>query len=473
MIKRSLYTLTATVGFLFLTISVAHAASNAREPEVKIFDGAKTTLENSFLAFSEDFRGGATVALGDMDGNGTDEILVGAGPGGGPQVRVFQSGGTLLGQFSAYQEQFRGGVNVASCDFDNDSIDEILVGPGQGSRPLVRILSSTGGEKFTPGFLAFSKDFRGGVNVACGDVDGDGYADVVTGVGVGASPKVRVFDRYGTSKNLDITPYADRDRGGVSVAVGNVDGGAESEVITGIYRFGRSLVKVYKANSARTIVGKFEGWHERVQGGFHVAAGDLDADNRDEVLVGVALGGGPHIRAFEAYGKALPQNFFAYEKDFRGGSYFAAGDIDGDGNVEIVAAPGRNAIKGRADLQKYIEVRLDEQRLYAYENGLIARTFLVSTGIPKYPTPEGAFSVLAKIPKKDYEWSYGPNHPDNYDIKDVKWNLRFAPTFYLHYAFWHNDFGRRRSHGCVNINRENSEWLYNWADVGTPVIIRK
>lgn len=458
----------------FLFSHQAYAASvNYRAPDVNIFDGAKVTKEGSFLAFSETFRGGGSVAVGDVNGDGKGDIIIGAGPGGGPQVRVFASDGALVSEFFAYDAGFRGGVKVAACDFDGDGSAEIVVAPGQGGSPHVRIVTQDGAAKFSPGFYPFVKSFKGGVNVACGDVDGDGLNDVVVGVGIGASPSVKVFDRYGVSKNRDLIPFADRDRGGVSVAVGNVDGGAESEIITAIYRFGRSLVKTYKANAKRTVVAQFEGWPESFQGGFQIAAGDLDRDGLDEVLVSLASGGGPQIRAFEAYGKTLPQNFFPYEKTFRGGTQAAIGDVNADGSPEIVTMPGKNVIRGRTDYQQYVEVRLSEQRLYAYENGLLVRTFLVSTGIDKYPTPEGTFAISAKIPKKDYEWSYGENNPDNYNIKDVQWNLRFAPTLYLHYAYWHNSFGKKRSHGCVNINKVNSEWIYNWATLGMPVIIRQ
>ncbi|EKD78848.1 MAG: ErfK/YbiS/YcfS/YnhG family, partial [uncultured bacterium] len=107
------------------------------------------------------------------------------------------------------------------------------------------------------------------------------------------------------------------------------------------------------------------------------------------------------------------------------------------------------------------------------EYGELVREFLVSTGVTKYPTTLGEFSVRKKIYMMDYRWEYGPDHPDNYDIKDVKWNLSFNPADhqYLHYAYWHNNFGHRMSHGCVNINATNSEWLYNWANVGDPVIV--
>jgi hypothetical protein len=458
--------------FAIFPISARAVTSNYREPTIHTYESNPISQIGEFRAFAEKFRGGLAIAAGDVDGDGVDEIIAGAGPGGSPQVRVFRADGTVRSQFFAYGDSFRGGVKVASCDFDGDGVEEVVTGAGPGGSPQVRIMTMWGESKFSPSFNAFERSFSGGVNVACGDVDGDGETEVVAGVGIGSEPKVRVFDRYGSSKDLDIVPYADRDKGGVAVAVANVDGGKRSEIVTAIYRFGRSLVKVYRANAARSIVAQFEGWPENVQGGFHVAAGDIDDDGYDEVVVSLASGGSPHVRAFEAHGKPLPVNFFAYEKSFRGGVTSSVGDIDGDGDAEILTAPGRNTIEGRTSYQKYIEVRLREQRLYAYENGVIEKTFLVSTGIAKYPTPEGSYTVTAKIFKKDYEWTYGENHPDNYDIKDVKWNLRFAPSYYLHYAFWHNNFGHRMSHGCVNINKENAEWIYQWADIGIPVLIR-
>lgn len=456
----------------FLLVAPVYA-TNERAPEIRIFSADKVVLEGAITAFHPNFQGGASIAVGDVDGDGSNELVVGAGPGGGPHVRVLRIDGTVENEFFPYPMTYRGGVNVAVCDFDQDGTDEILLGTRQGGGPLIRIVSSSGEAKLTPGFFAFHRDFRGGVNVACGDVDGDGLEDIIAGVGIGAHPAVRIFDRYGKTKNLDIIPFASRDRGGVDVATANVDGGAEKEIIVSLYRFGRPLVKVYKADSSRTIVGSFEGWPEESQGGFHVTGGDVDGDGFDEVIVSIGNGGGPQVRAFEAYGKSLPQNFFAYEADFRGGVNVSVGDVDNDGSLEIVTAPDRNTIQGRVDLQKYIEVRLGEQRLYAYDNGFVKRTFLISSGVNKYPTPEGTFSVTAKIPKKDYEWTYGPDHPDNYDLKDVEFNLRFAPTFYLHYAYWHNNFGRKMSHGCVNINRVNSQWLYDWADLGIPVIVHK
>ena len=140
---------------------------------------------------------------------------------------------------------------------------------------------------------------------------------------------------------------------------------------------------------------------------------------------------------------------------------------------EVLVIPQKKIVEGRTDLFKYIDVDLSEQTLRVYRNGLKEREFLVSTGIDRYPTPQGSFNVLAKIPVHDYEWSYGTDHPDNYSLDNVANNLRFSGHYYLHYAYWHNNFGHKMSHGCVNINLENSAWIYEWANVGDPVIIHE
>ncbi|MDD5071901.1 MAG: S8 family serine peptidase, partial [Patescibacteria group bacterium] len=120
--------------------------------------------EKEFFSYGENFRGGVNVAAGDINGNGVDEIIVGAGPGGGPHVRIFNSEGLVLGQFFAYDKNFRGGVNVAAGDINGDGVDEIIVGAGPGGGPQVRIFDAKGrGESQ---FFAYDKNFRGRVRVA-------------------------------------------------------------------------------------------------------------------------------------------------------------------------------------------------------------------------------------------------------------------------------------------------------------------
>jgi hypothetical protein len=155
----------------------------------------------SFLAYDAAFAGGATVAACDLDGDGHADIVTGAGPGGGPHVRVIKRnpGGDLveLGSFFAYEAAFAGGVDVACGDVDGDGIPEIVTGPGLGGGPHVRILKrqpgAPGGVVPFADLLAYDPAFAGGVHVAVGDVDADGRNEVITGAGRGGGPHVRTF----------------------------------------------------------------------------------------------------------------------------------------------------------------------------------------------------------------------------------------------------------------------------------------
>ncbi len=120
---------------------------------------------------------------------------------------------------------------------------------------------------------------------------------------------------------------------------------------------------------------------------------------------------------------------------------------------------------------KHITVNLKEQRLRAYENGRLTNTFLISSGRYGYWTRRGLHSVLLKTPVVRYAWVYSPGNPENYDLGNVPYNLRIYPHTYIHYAYWHNNFGRPMSHGCVNVNLANMKWIYRWADEGVPVLV--
>lgn len=445
-------------------------AVDSMTPEVRIFDN-EFTQTGSFSAVDGKFDGGLDVALGDTDGDGTDEIIVGTGRGGGPLVQIYKADGTLLSQWYAYDSNLRTGVRVAAGDLNKDGKAEIITSVGPGGGPQVRIFDRNGKTQFTPGFFAFADNFRGGAEVAVGDYNGDGKMEIAVAAGPGGSPHVRLFNRKGQFIGTEFRPFADNNKGGVNLATANVDGGSDDELVMSIFSAGEGWVKVYKNNGQ--ILGEWKNF-AGIYTGVVVAAGDIDNDGFDEIAVTPRQSAGPHVLFFEGHGAQVNASFFAYADDFRGGVSIAAGDIDGDGDDDWVTVPGKNRAQGRSDLVRYIEVDLSEQKTRVYEYGEMVREFYVSTGIAKYPTTLGEFSVIKKIYNKDYKWTYGENHPDNYDIKNVKWNLLFngADRQYLHYAYWHNNFGHVMSHGCVNINAENSEWLYNWAQVGDPVIVK-
>jgi lipoprotein-anchoring transpeptidase ErfK/SrfK len=127
-------------------------------------------------------------------------------------------------------------------------------------------------------------------------------------------------------------------------------------------------------------------------------------------------------------------------------------------------------------------VYLDSQRVEAVENGKVVRTFKVSTGKSKTPTVTGSFYIYDRYRHKTMHSDVGRGQPDFYEVEDVPYTQFFHKDYAFHGAFWHNNFGRPASHGCVNMatkdqNKrwtnvsEDAGWLYQWAALGLPVTV--
>lgn len=129
-----------------------------------------------------------------MNGDGKAEIITGAGAGGGPHVRVFDGAtGAELMSFFAYDPAFAGGVFVAAGDVNGDWRPDVITGAGPGGGPHVRVFDWWSGMELQS-FFAYDPSFAGGVRVAAGYVNGDNEADIITGAGPGGAPHVKVFD---------------------------------------------------------------------------------------------------------------------------------------------------------------------------------------------------------------------------------------------------------------------------------------
>src|SRR4051812_46349965 len=115
---------------------------------------------------------------------------VGADTGNAPMVQVYNPDGTLLYSFQAYDASFRGGVRVAVGDVTGDGVADIVTAPGRSGKPQIKVFDGTSGTEVA-NFMAYAENFRGGVYVAVADVNGDGHADVVTGADAGGGPHVR------------------------------------------------------------------------------------------------------------------------------------------------------------------------------------------------------------------------------------------------------------------------------------------
>ena len=184
-------------------LDVYAVASGPGTPSlVRVYDSATGKLRFDITPYDASFLGGVSVATGDVNGDGITDIIVGAGPGGGPRVQVY-SGGTAkilagpLGSFYAFGPAFRGGVFVGADnlagDIDADKVPDVVVGAGPGMAPTVRAYSGWTG-KLLNQFQAFDATMTAGVRVALAYATDDGYADVIAATAKGGPNLVKVFD---------------------------------------------------------------------------------------------------------------------------------------------------------------------------------------------------------------------------------------------------------------------------------------
>jgi len=188
---------------------------------------------SAFYPYAATYKGRINLAAKIDEGNFR---LVVTGPtiGGGPQVRIFTPEGKLLGNFFAYDKNSRGGVSVALGDIDGDGQEEIITGPGPGLEPLVKIFSTKGVLKNS--FLAYDKKFKGGISVAVGDINGDGKMEIVTGPGEGGGPHIRIFNFNGAVLS-NFFAYDSSYHGGIKVAASDINDDGKAEILAGIKNF--------------------------------------------------------------------------------------------------------------------------------------------------------------------------------------------------------------------------------------------
>jgi hypothetical protein len=267
----------------------------------------------SFYAYDPAFGGGVVVATGDVNGDGVADIITGAGAGGGPHVRAFSlaTGAPVeVASFYAYDQAFGGGVFVAGGDIDGDGSADIVTGAGAGGGPHVRAFSlATGTPLEVASFYAYDPAFGGGVRVATGDVNGDGTADIIAGAGSpGGGPHVRAFS-LASGAPVEIASFYAYDpgfTGGVSVGSGDVDGDGTADVITGA---GPSAphVRAFSLASGQPVeVASFLAYDAAFAGGVFVAAGGVNGDGAADIIT--APCGGLYLRARSGSPSVTRQN---------------------------------------------------------------------------------------------------------------------------------------------------------------------
>lgn len=233
-------------------------------------------VRNGFFPYLNNFPGGQEIIIASQDTVAQDVNLT-AEKG----MITLRKNGDKVASFYPYSGKYKGDINLAA-KIDQGYVRQIITGTGVGGGPQVGIFSPIG--KASGFFFAYDKNARGGVNVALGDVDGDGQEEIITGPGVGLEPTIKIFSQKGVLKK-EFLAYDKNFKGGVSVAIGDVNGDGQNEIITGPGGGGGPHVRIF--NYQGKVIGSFFAYDKSYHGGIKVGASDINGDGVDDILTGI------------------------------------------------------------------------------------------------------------------------------------------------------------------------------------------
>jgi hypothetical protein len=310
---------TAPAGTLLPTQAIGVDYGGGSVVQINYNNGANL----SFFAYSSAYTGGVRVALGDINGDGIDELITGTGIGGGPHIKVFNLQGgqpVEIASFFAFEPTFMGGVYISTGDINNDGLADIIVGAGAGGGPRVKVF--TGNSSYfinavapLMDFFAYDSNFTGGVTVAAGNRDLNPGDEVITGAGIGGGPNVRSFNGAGQMVD-NFFAFATNITTGIFVAAGYVDSDATADIIAGTGFGTPSQVAAFFSTGARPTAMPFV---PGFIGGARVGVA-LNSLGQEVFAVAAGPGGGPQVNIFNS-SLATVDSFFAINPLFNGGLY--------------------------------------------------------------------------------------------------------------------------------------------------------
>jgi len=231
---------------------------------VLVINGATNRTILTLRPFA-DFKGGVFVSTGDLTGDGVAGIVITPDQGGGPRVTIIRGGNfTQVANFFGIDDpNFRGGARAAMGDVNADGFADLVVSAGFGGGPRISIYDGAALAQGTRlnvigDFFLFEEALRNGAYVAVGDVNGDGFADLIGGAGPGGAPRVLILDsqtllQQGSFAALNTPVFNSflgdiNNRGGVRVAAKNLDNDRFTDILIGAGEGGGSRVEAYSGN---------------------------------------------------------------------------------------------------------------------------------------------------------------------------------------------------------------------------------
>jgi hypothetical protein len=290
-------------------------------PNIQIADPNTGATVLSFRAFPG-FAGGVRVATGDVNRDGISDIVAVPGAGGSPHVKVFDGAtGLELHSFMAYPANITTGLYVAAGDLNNDGFADMVTGPGAGAGAHVKVFNGRNPGNLITNFFPLNGGFVGGVKLAVGDINGDFFPDLATGAASG-NPHVKIFNGQAIATgtfnpaNPDASaiasffPYALQFNVGSNLGIGDVNDDGFADLVTGA-TIGNPHVKLYSGqglasggNPESHLITQWFAFGMNFNVGANVAAGDLDNDGFADIVAGAASGN-PHVKVYSGADIAL------------------------------------------------------------------------------------------------------------------------------------------------------------------------
>ncbi len=283
------------------------------------------------------FAGGVRTATADFNRDGVADLIVGTGPGIATRVLILD-GKTqaVLFDVAPFEASFKGGVYVSAGDVTGDGIPDLAITPDEGGGPRVDVYSGAVSFPKVAGFFGIDDvNFRGGARSAIADMTGDGVADLIVVAGFGGGPRVAGFD----GKSLSTTPvkifgdffaFEQALRNGIFVTAGDLNGDGFADLIAGGGPGGGPRVLAFDGKSlltnTQTNLANFFGGNVDSRGGIRVAVKDLDGDARADLVVGSGAAAGSRVTGYlgkniTASGTPTAQFDFDAVSGFTGGVF--------------------------------------------------------------------------------------------------------------------------------------------------------
>jgi len=440
-----------TLIILLLPISL-HAAEGNLDftATISTLSGSQQIIRNFNLPFDKI----QSIAELDLGNDGTSELIIGSPKGYEPRIYLLRQDGSLINSWLAYDKNFKGGVEVATGDLNGDNIPEIITSPSSDGGPHVRVFDGYGNPKFTPGFFVDDKEYRGNVFVDTIHDSISQSATILTLTNPNNTPTISIFSNNGTKlKTIKLSQEFSN-----IYSLSRIDLGGDSVdefIITSQNQNNSDVLRLFRTDGSMINSFAIEGPGE------FLAKPMPKQDKGEDLLISYEK---TSSDIYNGYGNKTQNQI----------------DISNPGGIIGLTIYRNNsprilAIQKRAKVienkGKTIVIDLSEQKLSNFEDGFRIESYLVSTGKRGYNTPTGEYDIKNKIDRA-YSKNYGLYMPFWMAFTNVGHGIHELPEWPNGYKEGENHLGIPVSHGCVRLGVGSAEKIYNWSEMGTPVIVQ-